>query len=182
MSPGSSSGPSRLAPVAFSSRSRAPGILFAKATALFRLNSADKRSIRDFARVLDQRVAGGRGFDCLLADDAELMRLNREFLRHDYPTDVLSFPSGAPSGSLGDMAISLERAAAQASEFGHSILDEIRILLLHGVLHLTGMDHECDGGRMARAERTWRVEFNLPEALLSRSERVKRPQAKTSAR
>lgn len=147
-----------------------PGILYTAVPAPVRLSGADKRSIREFARLLDERVAGGRGFDCLLTGDAELTRLNREFLQHDYPTDVLSFPSGVKSGPLGELAISLERAAAQAHEFGHSTVDEIRILLLHGVLHLIGMDHERDNGRMARVERKWRAEFDLSENLIARSQ------------
>jgi len=159
-----------LAPVPGNARNRVPGILCAKIPGPFRLSAAHRRSIRDFARLLDDRVAGGRGFDCLLTGDDELARLNRDFLNHDYPTDVLSFPSGAKSGHLGDVAISLERAAAQAREFGHSILDEVRILLLHGVLHLIGLDHERDGGRMARVERKWRAEFDLPETLIARSQ------------
>jgi len=170
MSPGSPSGPSRLAPVSGNPRNRVPGILHARVPAPFRLGATGKRSVREFAVVLNERVAGGRGFDCLLTSDEELRRLNRDFLRHDYATDVLSFPSGSNSGPLGELAISLERAAAQAIEFGHSILDEVRVLLLHGVLHLIGMDHERDGGRMARIERKWRAEFDLPETLISRSQ------------
>jgi probable rRNA maturation factor len=169
MSPGSASGPSRLAPASGNPRNRVPCILQTRAPARFRLSAADRRSVLEFAVLLNERVAGGRGFDCLLTSDDELTRLNREFLHHDYVTDVLSFPSGSSLGPLGDLAISLERTAAQANEFGHSILDEIRILLLHGVLHLTGMDHERDDGRMARIERKWRTEFDLPETLISRS-------------
>ena len=67
------------------------------------------------------------------------------------------------------MAISMERAAAQALAFGHTCLDEIRILMLHGVLHLIGLDHENDCGEMAKAERQWRSEFELPKTLIARS-------------
>ena len=182
MSPGSPSGPSRLAPVSGKSRNRVPGILYVTMPAPFRLNATDKRSIREFARLVDERVAGDRGFDCLLTSDKELTRLNREFLQHDYPTDVLSFPSGSKSGPLGELAISLERAAAQAHEFGHSTVDEIRILLLHGVLHLIGLDHERDSGRMARVERKWRAEFNLPENLIARSQPPKMTRGRAPAR
>jgi probable rRNA maturation factor len=157
-----------LAPVSGDARNRVPGIFYTRIPAAFRLGVADKRSIREFARLLDERVADGRGFDCLLAGDQQLRRLNRDFLHHDYPTDVLSFPSGAKSGPLGELAISVERAAAQAREFGHSTVDEIRILLLHGVLHLIGMDHERDAGRMGRVERKWRAELGLPGTLISR--------------
>src|SRR5579872_6182161 len=114
--------------------------------------------LREFASVLRDRVAKGREFHCLIADDRELRRLNRQFRGADYPTDVLSFP--ANGGVPGALAISADRAAAQAREFGHSRLDEIRILMLHGVLHLLGMDHETDRGSMARAESRWRAKLN----------------------
>jgi len=128
-----------------------------------------RKDLREFAGLLKDRVSGGRPFCCMITDDRELLRLNREFLGKDYPTDVLSFPSVEPDGILGEIAISIERAAAQASEFGHSVFDELRILMLHGLLHLTGMDHERDRGAMARAERRWRKEFSLPNGLIERA-------------
>jgi probable rRNA maturation factor len=136
--------------------------------------------IEAFARALRRRVTGGREFQCLITGDTEMQRLNREFRGKDYPTDVLSFPSGpgAPKRdgqagmpvqlSLGDIAISTDRARAQAREFGHSLDDEICILMLHGVLHLMGMDHERDAGAMARAEVEWRRKLRLPSALIER--------------
>ena len=84
---------------------------------------------------------------------------------------MLSFPEHGPDGFLGEIAISVERATAQARRYGHSMLQELRILMLHGVLHLTGMDHETDGGRMARAEARWRKKLSLPGSL---TERVRR--------
>jgi probable rRNA maturation factor len=69
---------------------------------------------------------------------------------------------------LGDIAISLPRARAQARQFGHSTESEIRILMLHGVLHLVGMDHAADAGRMARAEKRWRLRLGLPDGLIER--------------
>jgi probable rRNA maturation factor len=85
----------------------------------------------------------------------------------DYATDVLSFPS-AIAGTLGDLAISLPRARAQARDFKHTTEIEIRILMLHGVLHLLGYDHETDSGRMARAEKRWRTQLKLPNGLIER--------------
>ena len=125
-----------------------------------------RRAIERFAYKLQTEVARGRGFDCLVTSDSELRRLNREFRGKDVPTDVLSFPS--ENGRLGDIAISAGRARVQAREFGHSIEQEIQILLLHGVLHLLGMDHETDGGRMARAEKRWRMALGLPGGLIER--------------
>ncbi|MDX2154264.1 MAG: rRNA maturation RNase YbeY [Bryobacteraceae bacterium] len=123
--------------------------------------------VEDFAKRVRQEVAGAP-FTCLITRDDELQRLNREFLGKDYPTDVLSFPE--PGGaSLGEMAISTDRAAAQAAELGHELETEICVLLLHGALHLKGMDHESDGGRMARAERQWRRKMGLPSGLIERA-------------
>jgi probable rRNA maturation factor len=127
-----------------------------------------RRDLRAFADRLREQVAGGRSFYCLLTTDRELQRLNREFLGKNYPTDVLSFPSGEPEHSLGEMAISVTRAEAQAREFGHPVDTEIKILMLHGLLHLLGMDHETDRGRMARAEREWRRKLSLPAGLIER--------------
>jgi probable rRNA maturation factor len=128
-----------------------------------------RRGLRDFARQLQAEVAGGRAFCCLLTDDAELRRLNRQFRKKDYATDVLSFPvADGDGGAIGELAISWDRAKAQAAEYGHSAQDEVRILMLHGVLHLTGMDHEKDGGKMARSEVRWRKRLNLPAGLIER--------------
>ncbi len=149
----------------------------------------DAESLQSFAEVLRDRVAGGREFHCRITNDAELQSLNAQFLNKNYPTDVLSFPNvGRPfqaadslsSGSirpngrtvavpLGDIAISLHRARAQARQFRHSTEDEIRILILHGVLHLLGMDHESDSGRMKRKEQTWRKKLGLPLGLIERA-------------
>jgi len=130
-------------------------------------------NLEAFARRLVERLTGGREFHCLITGDRELRRLNRQFLGKDYPTDVLSFPAGARGGipvppDLGEIAISTARAARQARAFRHSADQEIRILMLHGVLHLMGMDHERDGGVMARAENAWRRKLGLPVGLIQR--------------
>ena len=108
------------------------------------------------------------------AGDRVLRRFNREFRGQDRPTDVLSFPgdagaagAGAPgaprppglpedAGHLGDIVISVPAARRQAAAAGHDTEREIRILLLHGVLHCLGHDHEVDGGEMERLERRLR--------------------------
>ena|SRR5579884_2383136 len=129
--------------------------------------SLDVVSLESFARLLRRDVTRGREFHVRITNDDELQALNRRFRNKDYATDVLSFPSIVPA-TLGDIAISLNRARAQAREWGHSPEDEIRILMLHGVLHLLGMDHESDSGRMNRAEQRWRRKFGLPAALIER--------------
>jgi len=133
--------------------------------------SRARPALRAFAVRLQHEVARGRGFDCLIADDAELRRLNREYRRKDYATDVLSFPAEGSGNFIGDLAISYQRAKEQAREFGHSIDDELRILMLHGVLHLMGYDHESDDGRMARAEKRWSAKLGLPVGLIERVSR-----------
>jgi probable rRNA maturation factor len=130
-----------------------------------------RRTVERFARRLQREVAKGQPFGCLIAGEAELRRLNREFRGFDYPTDVLSFPAAAPSDHLGDLAISLGRARAQAREFGHDIEQEVEILMLHGVLHLLGHDHETDKGQMARAEKRWRTRLGLANGLIERVRR-----------
>ena len=129
----------------------------------------DIPNLESFAELLRDRVARGREFHCRITNDAELQALNARFLKKDYPTDVLSFPS-ENNGSLGDIAISLQRARVQAGEWDHSTEDEVRILILHGVLHLLGMDHESDTGQMRRTELRWRRKLGLPASLIERSE------------
>jgi probable rRNA maturation factor len=109
----------------------------------------------------------------LLAGDGTLKRLNRTFRGKNVATDVLSFPAGDAedgngSGVAGDLAISLETAARQAARFGHSLRDEVRVLLLHGVLHLAGFDHEKDAGEMAAREAELRREMGVETGLIAR--------------
>src|SRR5947209_7453242 len=97
-----------------------------------------------------RRALGLRGeVNVLVARNAELRRLNREFRRKDKPTDVLSFPS-AGKGFAGDIAISADIARANARRLGHSATRELQVLTLHGLLHLAGYDHEADSGEMRR--------------------------------
>jgi probable rRNA maturation factor len=124
-----------------------------------------KKALRASFEDIVSRVAPRRRITCLIADDRELRRLNRTFRKKDYPTDVLSFPMD----DGGEIAISLDRASQQAREHGHGVADEVRILMLHGVLHLAGMDHETDSGEMARAEMRWRKKLGLPNGLIERA-------------
>jgi probable rRNA maturation factor len=145
------------------------------------LPGVSSAALREFLDEITRRVARGRGVVCLITNDRELRRLNRQFLGKDYATDVLSFPAGdgvaedrgsrAPHSvapQLGEIAISIDRAAVQAKEHGHSLADEVRILMLHGALHLAGFDHEKDSGEMRRAEARWRKRFSLPLGLIER--------------
>ncbi len=129
----------------------------------------DREELRGFLAELTRRVARGRSITCLIANDSEVRRLNRFFRGKDQATDVLSFPPAKANGLAGDIAISIDRARMQAAERGHSLSDELRILMLHGALHLAGMDHESDSGEMARAEIRWRKRLGLPDGLIERS-------------
>jgi probable rRNA maturation factor len=121
----------------------------------------ERTAIENFAETLSKRLR--LEFTCLITTDAELKQLNRQFRNKDYATDVLSFTG------TQELAISYQRARAQAAEFAHSVEDEIRILILHGVLHLLGMDHETDNGAMARREAIWRRKLGLPNSLIQRA-------------
>jgi probable rRNA maturation factor len=121
-----------------------------------------------------QRAVGLAGtVEVLLADDRTLRRLNRDFRGKDKATDVLSFPAAEEFAGehAGDLAISLDTAARQAREHGHSLRDEVRVLLLHGLLHLSGMDHETDRGEMAAREAELRDRLHLKSGLITRVEK-----------
>jgi probable rRNA maturation factor len=151
-------------------------LLFGAIPQNLKFSTEEKRALRQFARTIAFRVAEGNAFTCLITNDLELKRLNHDFLGKNFSTDVLSFPAAHADGGIGEIAISAERAAVQAREFGHTITDEIRILMLHGVLHLAGMDHERDRGEMQEAEQRWRAEFRLPATLIARAAASRRAQ------
>jgi len=108
----------------------------------------------------------------LITGDAAIRGLNRDFRGKDKATDVLSFPAGKDhnrSRLAGDLAISLETAACEAEQRGHTLDTELRILLLHGILHLAGYDHETDAGEMARKEDALRKKLGLRQGLIARA-------------
>ncbi len=136
---------------------------------------------RDLARFLGRasRAAGISGeITVLICDDARIKALNRDFRGKNKATDVLSFPAGRnDEGVVGDLAVSLDTAARQAGEQGHTLQDELRVLLLHGVLHLAGHDHEADSGEMGKVEAELRGKLKLPAGLIERT----RPTGKKAA-
>lgn len=105
-----------------------------------------------------------------LVTDPAMRRLNATFRRADYATDVLSFPSDEP-GVLGDIAIARGVAARQARQLGHDEATELKVLALHGLLHLLGYDHDTDRGAMERAEERLRRRAGLPAGLIARATR-----------
>ena len=119
-----------------------------------------------------QAVVGLRGqVTVLLTTDAAIRRLNRKFRGKNKATDVLSFPAeGVGTENIaGDLAISVPTALRQAVEQGHALSVEIKVLMLHGLLHLAGYDHETDAGQMARRERVLRGKLGLPQGLIERA-------------
>ncbi len=131
-----------------------------------------KRDLNRFLRSAAEAVGLTGEFSVLLAGDERLRALNLQFRGLDKPTDVLSFPAlpeAASGGQGGDLAISLETAATQAVEQGHSLQMEVKVLILHGLLHLAGYDHEQDQGRMRRRESVLRKQFALPAGLVERA-------------
>ena len=119
----------------------------------------EARRLRDWLGELLDSVAPATGTLAVrFVGDRAIRGLNRLYRSVDRPTDVLSFPGGAtPEGRhLGDIAISVPAARRQAAERGHEVGRELECLLLHGVLHCLGYDHENDDGRMERLERRLR--------------------------
>ncbi len=120
----------------------------------------------------------------MLTSDAAMRDLNRRFRGKDQPTDVLSFPAltlvrnqkqkNGPDRIAGDVAISVEMAFRQSVEQRHLLATEIKVLMLHGLLHLAGHDHETDAGEMLRRERSLRAKLGLPLGLIERSANSKR--------
>ncbi len=132
-----------------------------------KVQGVSARALGQFA-VRARRAAGVRGeVDVLVTSSAELRRLNRRFRGKNAATDVLSFPSA--NGTAGDIALSAEVGARNARRLGHSASDELKILILHGLLHLAGYDHETDAGEMARKEARLRRALGLPVALIERT-------------
>jgi len=110
----------------------------------------------------------------LVTGSAAMRTLNARFRGKNKPTDVLSFPSaqaissGKP-GFAGEIAISADIAAQNAARLGHSVASEVKVLTLHGILHLAGMDHEHDNGQMGRKEAELRRVLRLPATLTERA-------------
>lgn len=105
--------------------------------------------------LLDELAPAARSLGVRFCGDREMRRVNRQFRGLDKTTDVLSFPGDAEE-HLGDVLISVPVARSQAAVAHHAPDREIRILLLHGVLHCLGYDHETDQGEMERLERRLR--------------------------
>ncbi len=145
----------------------------ARAKKLPAASALGKRELNRFLSSVKKELGLTGEFSVLLTGDEHIRAMNLQFRGLNKPTDVLSFPSVMDEG--GDLAISLETAAAQAAVHGHSLQTEVKVLILHGLLHLAGYDHEQDRGRMRRRENLLRRQFDLPAGLVERSQRRATP-------
>ena len=113
----------------------------------------DTKSWMTFAeKAIDAIGKHGSSATIAFVSDKSIRKLNQQFRNTDKPTDVLSFPAGEEDTNLGDIAISVDTAALQAKDNGLTFENEIAQLILHGLLHLSGYDHETDNGEMNRLE------------------------------
>jgi len=126
------------------------------------------RTLSRFATRVQQALDIHDEVNICITSNREMQDLNRRFRKKNKPTDVLTFPSDS-KGVAGDIAISLEIAAANAAELGHSLATEVKVLILHGMLHLAGYDHQIDGGEMQAREAELRKTFKLPVGLIERN-------------
>lgn len=118
-----------------------------------------------------RRAARVRGnIHVLIVSNRRMKTLNRRFRGKNKSTDVLSFPAIAEVAHdfAGDIVISADIAKASARDLDHDLPHELKVLILHGVLHLAGHDHEADNGEMARKEALLRKQFGLKEGLIER--------------
>ncbi len=134
-------------------------------------DSAVKTELTRFARRARQLAGLSGDVAILITGNRQLRSLNRRFRHKDKATDVLSFPRASEVGedAGGDIAISADIAEENAVRYGHKIVDELKILVLHGMLHLAGHDHEADNGEMAALELTLRARLKLPASLIDRA-------------
>ena len=149
----------------------------------------DKRVSGLSELALTRFVARARGkaglagtVNVLMTSSSEMKSLNRRFRGKNEATDVLSFPAAEGRRKFaGEIAISADIAAKNARKLGHPAADEVKILVVHGILHLRGYDHERDRGQMARREELLRRELRLPTGLIERSASSERRSRRTGA-
>ena len=144
---------------------------FSNPTIIFerRLPGLNSRVLASFVLKACSAVGLKGDVSVLITGSTRMRQLNGRFRGKDRPTDVLSFPTASSAkGLAGDIAVSLDIAADNARLLGLSVSDEIRVLILHGILHLAGYDHENDQGEMAKRETLLRRRFALSTGLIER--------------
>jgi probable rRNA maturation factor len=139
-----------------------------------RVGSLNRTTLEGFVGRVRRAVKLKGSVNVLVTSSAEVRSLNRRFRGKNKATDVLSFPVQSLKSSArpwaGDIAVSADVAMQNAAGLGHSAAAEVKILILHGILHLSGFDHERDNGQMARKEIILRRRFRLPTGLIERAE------------
>lgn len=130
----------------------------------------DRRRMREIARaVLDGEGVGEAEISLAFVDNATIHQLNKRYLDHDEPTDVLTFPLTEPNAKklAGEIVIGAEVAQTQATERGHDVQAELALYVIHGLLHLCGYDDKSDAatGEMRERERHWLQELDLPDIV-----------------
>lgn len=135
------------------------------------VDGASEASLARFLAKARREVGLSGKVNVVVTTNDAIRDLNRRFRKKNKPTDVLSFAAGDKFQSeiAGDIVISAEIAAESAVKLGHPFSTELKVLLLHGVLHLAGYDHEDDDGRMERKERKLRKAMRLPDGLIERT-------------
>lgn len=125
----------------------------------------DLSGLRHFLKRASAVAPGGASATVVLLSDSPVRALNRTYRGQDRPTDVLSFAArrapGGEEGYLGDILISVDTARRQALRRRSTLARELRVLALHGLIHLLGYDHETDGGEMRRLEYRWRKKLGI---------------------
>ena len=148
-----------------------------------RVAGLNQRMLAAFVAQASREVGLDGAVTVMVTSGREMRRLNSRFRGKDQSTDVLSFP--APefvNGFAGDIAIGLDVAARNARTLKHSIAEEVRVLILHGILHLAGYDHEGDRGEMAKTEDDLRKRLALSGGLIKRNmvkRRMRSPRSRT---
>jgi probable rRNA maturation factor len=141
-----------------------------------RVPGVSQRALERFATQACLAIGLEGAVTILITGNRDLKAFNARFNKKRQATDVLSFPApGFAPDFAGDIAISADIAARNARALGHSAADELRVLILHGILHLAGYDHERDGGEMARKELIFRRQLVLPAALIERASPRRKP-------
>lgn len=118
------------------------------------------------------REMSSKKIELLLVQKDFIQDLNKTYRNQDKPTDVLSFPLQDLGGEtlLGSIVICVEIAQEEAQKHQHTLQEEIALLLIHGILHLLGFDHEIDNGEHREMEQKWMHHFKLPKSLIIRNQ------------